>query len=35
MIHHVAIKVESVADFLRDVLRVLIKLFSVPLNGVT
>jgi len=35
VIHHVAIKVESVADFLRVVLRVLLKLLPVPLDGVT
>jgi hypothetical protein len=34
VIHHVAIKVESVADFLRVVLRVLVKLLAVPLDGV-
>ena len=35
VIHHVAIKVESVADFLRVVFRVLLKLLAVPLDGVT
>ena len=34
VIHHVAIKVESVAYFLRVVLRVLLKLLAVPLDGV-
>jgi hypothetical protein len=34
VIHHVAIKVEGVADFLRVVLWVLVKLLAVPLDRV-
>jgi hypothetical protein len=32
--HHIPIKVEGVADFLRVVLRVLVKLLAVPLDRV-
>jgi hypothetical protein len=34
VIHYVAIKIESVSDFLRVVIRVLVKLLAVPLDGV-